>query len=206
MCKQNGATASCCGDGVRAGSETCDAAAGSTELGACNPECSGFYEKKLIRQTPQGYPGNLGGPSGADQICQRDLGGSGWKALIVGGGRRATTTPLRGDGQADWVIKKYTHYFNGAGQFLWRTDDIALLGVRDNRRMNIYAKAFELYPWGGYDTDWTTQPEQADSAGGTCQGWSSSDFANAGSFPLDDLTRGAGEPCDRPMPLLCVEQ
>ena len=208
-CQRNGSAASCCGDGMRTGAEKCDGGRStSTELGACNPECSGFYEKKLIRQTQQGYSGNLGGPSGADQSCQREFGGDAWKALIVGGARRATRTPLRADDQADWVIKKYTHYYNANDQFLWRTDDVALLGVRDGRRMNIYAKAFEItqYPWGGYDTDWTTQPEQDSATGGTCQGWTSSNVDHGGGFPLDDLTRAAGEPCSKLMPLLCVQQ
>lgn len=208
-CQESGATASCCGDGMRTGAEKCDPGRStSTELGDCNPECTGFYEKKLIRPTQQTYSGNLGGPVGADQICQREFGGAAWKALIVGGARRATRSPLRGDDQADWVIQKYTYYYNSSDKQIWRTDAVALLGVRDGSRLTIYNDAFDVtqYPWGGYDTDWTTQPEQDSATGGTCQGWTSNDVNHGGGFPIADLTRGAGEPCSKLMPLLCVQQ
>jgi hypothetical protein len=192
------------------GPEKCDGGAtGSTALGACNPECSGFYEKKLLRITQGGYSGNLGGPQGADQICQAAI-GNGWKALIVGGGRRATVTPLKGDAQNDWVIRKYTYYYNDSDQFVWRTDSVALLGVRDGQRMNLYADAFDgssgKYPWGGYDNNWVEVPEN-DTAGteaGTCYGWTTV-VAN-GTFPLADLTMGRYEPCTSAVPLLCVQQ
>jgi hypothetical protein len=56
-----------CGDGVRNGAEACDDhGSGSTVLGACNPECTGYYEKKFIQRTFEfdAYSTNLGGDLG----------------------------------------------------------------------------------------------------------------------------------------------
>ena len=54
------------------------------DLGACNPECIGFYEKEYIRETQGLCSGAIGGPAGADLICRTELGQQ-WKALLVGG-------------------------------------------------------------------------------------------------------------------------
>lgn len=211
-CRQSSSGASCCGDGFRSGDEKCDGGgAASTDLGACNPECTGFFERKAIRRTTDTFNGNLGGPSGADQRCIAEFGNS-WKALLVGGGRRATVTPNRGDGQTDWVVAKYTHYYNALGELLWRTDGAALLGVRDGQRLNIYADAYPLdsggYPWSGYGSDWVTKPESAGPTewSGTCRGWTSAVFQDQGTFQRWDLREAASEPCSVRQQLLCVEQ
>jgi hypothetical protein len=207
----NGCTDKCkrapyCGDNVKNGPEVCDGGGtGATALGSCNPECSGYYEKKFLRMTENFYPASMGGIAGADRNCATEFGQS-YKALIVGGGRRATTTPFKGDGQQDWVVKRYTHYYNAIDQLVWRTDELSLLGVRNGQRVNLYAKAFfePRYPWSGYDSDWTTI---ADSEfRGTCGGWTYAGTDQQGSFCFDDLTDAAGEPCDRSQHLLCVEQ
>lgn len=199
-----------CGDGQRNGPEVCDEKnSGAPLLGSCNPECSGFYEKKFIKMTVGKYPGNLSGPAGADQLCRQEFGAAGWKALLVGGGRRATQTPFKGDGATDWVVSKYTFYHNESGALVWRTDEVPLLGVHDGQRANLYADAFPSgYPWGGYDSDWTTVPERPGSAdpSGTCAGWTSVAADTWGVFPLADLRLGAIEPCSKMMPLLCIEQ
>jgi hypothetical protein len=200
-----------CGDGKVNGSEVCDnGGAGTTSLGECNPECSGYFQKKLIYETVGFHSGKLGGPSGADSICQAEF-GSRWKALIVGGGRRATLTPNTGDGQVDWVVQKYTHYYNGRDEFTWRTDGSALLGVSDKQRLNLYADAFfELvfYPWGGYDDGWVEVARNLEPGlqSGTCLGWSSDVGSEPGTFALSDLRMGRQEPCSGTQPLLCVEQ
>jgi hypothetical protein len=210
FCKQTDLGASCCGDGVRGPDEVCDdGVVSATDLGSCNPECTGFYQKKLIRETSALYTGDLGGAAGADRFCQEEL-GSGWKALIVGGGRRATVTPLQGDGQIDWVISKYTHYYNASDQLLWRTDETPLLGVSNGQRMNTYAPAFFnfSYPWGGYDSSWVevTRNDTIGQLAGTCLGWSTTDRQENGTFPFPDLTIGDQEPCSELQPLLCVQQ
>ncbi|MEP6654806.1 MAG: DUF1554 domain-containing protein [Myxococcales bacterium] len=202
-----------CGDGVINGAERCDAAgSGATTLGSCNPECSGFYEKKFIKQTRDSYKTNLGGIAGADAICVTEF-GSGWKALLVGGSRRATVTPFAADGQQDWVIKKYTHYYNASDQLLWRTDTIPLLGVRDGMRMNLYALAYQstTYPWSGFAADWTTLDDIPAMLQGTCQGWTFNGTGGTGddghaTFCDSDLRPLASELCGSSSFILCVQQ
>ncbi|MEO6598859.1 MAG: DUF1554 domain-containing protein [Polyangiaceae bacterium] len=208
-CKQ----APYCGDGVRNGTEACDAQASDvTDLGACDPECSGFYEKKFVKATYDSYSTNLGGIVGADAKCVAEF-GSGWKALLVGSTRRATVTPFAGDQQLDWVIRKYRHYYNSNNQLLWRTDNSTLLGVRDGKRANLYADAFPdkvgTYPWSGYDADYTTFDDSKSSTTykGTCNSWTAgSPNAGWGSFVQQDLASPASEQCGASGPLLCVEQ
>lgn len=206
-----------CGDGIVNGNEVCDGgASGSTALGACSPECTGFYQKKFFSLTSNSYGTNLGGIRGADAICGDEF-GAGWKALLVGGARRATVTPFSGDGQQDWVIDKYTHYFNDQDQLVWRTDSVSLLAVGRGGRQNLFAQLFDgatfggPYAWSGYEGDWTTQADGND-AGGTCLGWTSTDLLRGASFiagpsftrpDLTYLSTSCGSTIQR---LLCVEQ
>jgi Protein of unknown function (DUF1554) len=196
-----------CGDGFRNGVEVCDSAgSAATDLGSCNPECTGYYEKKIIRPTNMFYSTNLGGIAGADTKCQTEF-GVGWKALLVGGSRRATVTPYRGDGQQDWVIQKYTHYYNVQDLLVWRTDEIPLLGVRGGARLNLYATVFDNsgnYPWAGWAADWTTLPDSGIT--GTCAGWTAAPPTGYGSFVLNDLATVAGELCGASSFILCVQQ
>lgn len=119
-------------------------------------------------------------------------------------------TPAKGDGQSDWVLKKFTYYYNINNELLWRTDDVALLGVRAGQRTNIYADVVirrDFYPWGGFDSNWVEVPRN-DTIGqesGTCLGWTSESGGN-GTFALGDLTVGRQEPCGGTQPLLCAQQ
>jgi cysteine-rich repeat protein len=199
-----------CGDGRKSAAETCDDGdVESQELGACNPECTGYYEKKFVRQTFNTYPaGALGGIAGADAKCVLEF-GVGWKALLVGGGRRATVTPFIGDGAKDWVVKKYTHYFSYfESKLLWRTDELPLLGVRDGKRVNLYAVAFGgtgNYPWSGWADDWTTLPDNESLYLGTCAAWTSTS-AGWATFTTPNLLKSQSESCSTGSFLLCVEQ
>jgi hypothetical protein len=169
----------------------------------------GLYEKKFIKQTQQFYSTNLGGISGADAKCASEL-GSGYQALIVGAGRRATSTPLKGDGAQDWVVHKYVHYFNAKDQLVWRTDEIPLLGVRNGSRMNLFADACDTlsgnYPWSGWASDWTTLSDDATIFKGTCGGWTIAGGTGYASFALADLKDAASELCGAMSFILCVEQ
>lgn len=194
-----------CGDGITNGNEVCDSGnSGSTELGDCNPECNGFYVRKRLLPSVAEHSTDLGGISGADSICTADF-GAGWKALLVGGGRRATITPFVGDGQQDWVLHRYTYYFNDLNELVWRTDGVPLLGASGARKQPLIAPMFDpkgRYPWSGYNTDWTTVPD------GTCEGWTSTDRTQFGNFVTQNLEDSLGERCD-PAPfnfVLCVEQ
>ncbi len=209
QCTDSCKNAPFCGDGKITNGEVCDEAGSlAMDLGSCNAECSGFYEKKYIRGTFNTYPaGGLGGIAGADAKCVLEL-GMGWKALLVGGGRRATTTPLLGDGAKDWVIHKYTHYYSYfEDKLLWRTDAVPLLGVRDGQRVNVYANALQSggnYPWSGWKSDWTTFADTTPNQG-TCAGWTSTS-ADWGSFTFADLTQAQSESCSTSSFILCVEQ
>ena len=211
LCTNRCKKAPFCGDGKRNGAEACDeAASGSTALGACDPECTGYYEKKFIRPTFTATPlsGNLGGISGADATCVSQF-GAGWKALLVGKTRRATVTPLLGDQQSDWVLHKYRHYYNETNELIWRTDEVALLGVRSGKRLEIYADLFPAtgtYPWTGFKLDWTTFADNPSASEGTCSSWTTDNGNGFGDFVTPDLTTVASEPCGAGAFILCVQQ
>ena len=141
--------------------------------------------------------------------CAKEF-GDGWKALLVGASRRATVTPCAGDQQLDWVIRKYTHYYNSSNELIWRTDGVSLLGVRDGKRVNTYAPAFPssgTYPWSGYKSDWTTfdDSSSATTYQGTCNSWTSVS-GGWGSFIQPDLMNPASEACGATAFILCVER
>jgi hypothetical protein len=211
LCTDRCKTAPYCGDGLRNGAEVCDeAASGSTALGACDPECAGYYEKKFIKPTftVGGLSTNLGGISGADATCVSQF-GAGYKALIVGKTRRATVTPLLGDQQLDWVLQKYRYYYNQASELVWRTDEVALLGVRGGKRLEIYANLFPLtgsYPWAGFRLDWTTFDDKPSASQGTCNSWTADTGDGFGDFITPDLTVVASEQCGGIAFILCVGQ
>jgi hypothetical protein len=198
-----------CGDGIVNGLEVCDGGdAGSMALGACNPECTGYYTKKVVKPTAASYSTNLGGIPGADGICLMEF-GVGWKAFLVGGNRQATATPFVGDQQSDWVIRKYTYYYNSHDQLVWITDNVSLLGVRQGQRVSLNAPAFDAsgqYPWTGWATDWTTIADNPATFTGTCHGWTSSSANDWGDFSNPDLTLGASEFCGGTSFILCVQQ
>jgi len=207
LCSTNCSTAPFCGDGKRNGAEACDGGGSDVvQLGACNPECTAYYEKKFIRLSNNNYSTDLGGPSGADAKCRAEF-GSTWKALLVGGNRRATVTPNRGDMQSDWVLSKYTYYYNAQDQLIWTTDSVNLLGVRNGNRVNLYADVFALtgrYPWAGFAPDWTTLEDGTEASQGTCDGWTQTD--GHASFITPDFQVAANEACGSTSAILCVEQ
>ncbi len=163
------------------------------------------YEQKRILNSPTKFsPG--GGLEAADTHCQAAFGkdGSVWKALLAGGGRRASITANIGDGQLDWVLAPYTEYYNWEGRLIWTTGSVSLLGVEDGARVDLLAPLFDAesfdYPWTGFEQDWTTV------TGGTCEGWTVDSMEVSGTFVSADFSSSAGELCATSMNLLCVEQ
>ncbi|HEX2734144.1 MAG TPA: DUF1554 domain-containing protein [Polyangiaceae bacterium] len=202
------ATVPVCGNGMLEQGEVCDdGAQAGDDLGDCNPACSGYYEKKYLRLSTGIVAGNFGGPEAADAACELEF-GTGWKALIVGGGRRATSSPYLGDDAEDWVLHPYVHYYNWRDELVWRTDETPLLGARDGKQMNVYAPAFDdttgHYPWTGFAPDWTTVPDSEADQQGTCNGWTSE--TGFGMFAKADLSQVFNDYCGSKWSLLCVEQ
>ncbi|XDD47052.1 DUF1554 domain-containing protein [Leptospira sp. WS39.C2] len=71
-------------------------------------------EKRLFLSTGNYRGGEFGGINGADQICNADIKcpqGSTCKAMILSSTRIASLTANIGDGQLDWVLHPYTHYY-----------------------------------------------------------------------------------------------
>src|SRR5690606_18339658 len=124
-----------------------------------------------------------GGVQGADAHCHATFGEEDetqWKALLAGGGRRASVAPNAGDEQLDWVLQPYAEYYNWEGRLIWATDATPLLGVDGGVRVDLLAPLFDAgsfdYPWTGLMEDWTT------AIGGTCEGWTVPSMEIAGAF------------------------
>jgi hypothetical protein len=170
-----------CGDGRITGPEICDDGANNgTQLGQCNPACSGKVARKRLRPTPTLYEGNLGGVAGADAKCVAAFGPT-YKALISDGMARVATT-TRGDtttgtgilatGSVDWVLKPYTQYVNASDQLVWSTDQAPFLGVSGGRFvMSLTSKINPLDAepsWAGVEPFWMSTPNN-------CKGWNSNE-------------------------------
>ncbi len=164
-----------CGDGIVEGSEVCDDARLVLEPGACRPDCSGPIPLVRITLSPTPIQGDLGPDpiETVDGLCP-----PGASALFSDGvHRRATMAPNAVVDPIDWVLHPFTAYENAAGEVLWVTDTVPLLGVRNGVSASLVHSIvpFEGNPPGvltGMNNDWTSPP-QAD-----CAGWSS-DSANA---------------------------
>jgi Protein of unknown function (DUF1554) len=196
-----------CGDGkVNDVGEICDDGTNNGfALGDCNPACSGLVKERKIRTTEAfTISGEISGVEDADIICETYV-GSAYRALIVDGQTRvASTTSYHGDGQVGWVLLPYTRYVNAAGNLVWVTDSVALLGVRNGTTSPllepVVAGQFSV-AWGGYEADWTTSTDN-------CRRWSSGDKADSSAVlrldsPTVEIQRAE---CDRPLPLLCAER
>lgn len=106
------------------------------------------------------------------------------------------------------MLSKYTFYYNAANELIWTTGNVALLGVRDGSRKNLYADVFVTtgsYPWAGFTPDWTTQVNADSKLENTCDGWTSETAGLAG-FVTADLMTATTEPCGSTSFILCVEQ
>ncbi len=220
--EQNALTGAClpdcnlnvCGDGNVGPNEGCDEGEDDNafQLGACAPDCSHVIEEKQILVSGTTTTGNLQpNPVGfADGNCA-----AGFTALFaVPGIRQATNgTPLEADSQIDWPLRPYTQYVNAAGEPVWMTDAVPLLGVRDSALLpleNPFIFVGNCQIRGvltGLNDDWTNALDN------TCNGWTSNSAdldANLGQPCLsEDYLDDTGYRCDSLTPLVffyCVEQ
>ena len=211
-----------CGDGNLGPDEFCDDGADDNllEVGACAPDCSTVVEEKVIRLGDAVSDGDLGDNpvASADATCP-----VGYLALFAyPGGRRATTSPNEVVDPLDWVLAPWTFYVRPSGETIWRTDSVALLGVRDGQaeflENAVGSGGSPADVVTGLNADWTT----ANSS--DCDGWTSTTAtyrpgnANSPSNPnfirggqvadCDELTVCPGPPiaCFPYTNMYCVEQ
>ena len=123
-----------CGDGTVNPGEACDDGVNAgAQPGDCAPDCSKTVEEKVIRLSQSTVTASfaLGQASiaaAADAQCP-----SGYKAMIADGvSRVGSLAPLMGNGQVDWPIQSWTSYVNSAGDTVWTTTELTLLGVADD--------------------------------------------------------------------------
>ncbi|HMV37269.1 MAG TPA: DUF1554 domain-containing protein [Turneriella sp.] len=152
--------------------------------------------------------GNLGGAAGADIICLSDTANpmgadnGSWKALIVGGGRRACSTPYCSGGAAeniDWALKPNTNYVRPNGLVIGNTDPAGLLVFPLNSAISDLTTTFA---WTGLAGDWMT--------GSTCTDWGNgtSGSGDRGGVDKNDpqaINIGI-DTCGTSQRLYCVEQ
>lgn len=192
------------------------------------PKCSGSSSTnetevhainggKILFITDSTFNGNLGGISGADDLCNSDANkpnSSTYKAMIVADSpaRRACTHPDCSNSGAsehfDWVLSPNTEYYrddgttligttNSAGIFSFPLDNTYLLteGSNDVERI-----------WTGISDDWINDYE--------CSSWTVSTpggFPNIGGHARIDATdsqaiRYSTQRCSEFSHLACVEQ
>lgn len=156
--------------------------------------------------------GSLGGVTGADGLCQSDpqcAVGKTCKALMVDAGsdaRIATLTADAGDGQVDWVLTRFSHYYRIDGTtMVTYTEGTGLFHFPFANPMT--GGAFSL--WTGFGSGagagWTA------NAVDHCLGWTSNSSLDSGgisdstgvtaaTFFLNTFT------CDNTLWRICVEQ
>ncbi|MEM6290992.1 MAG: DUF1554 domain-containing protein [Myxococcota bacterium] len=181
---------STCGDGIIEGAEVCDDEGPVVlEPGACRPDCSGPIPLRRITLSPQPVQGDLGPDPVAtvDSLCP-----AGARAMFSDGvARRASVAPNAVVDPIDWVLHPFTAYQNAAGEVLWVTDMVPLLGSRDGLPTPLLHSIvpFDRNPPGvltGMNSDWTSPP-QAD-----CEGWTSASANAVHSAGIPWILDGGG--------------
>jgi len=162
---------------------------------------------KKIFQTTTTHQGSLGGVAGADTICQTDAGcasGKVCKAIIAdrAGSRIASVTPDVGDGQVNWVLTPFAHYYQSNGTSLISNTNANSLLVFPFTNF----VAATLTPWSGFIDD-----GQWEASTNHCLSWTSNNVGdNGGEFISSGTTMsaffGPFNSCNNTFPLLCAEQ
>ncbi len=203
-----------CGDGYKGGAEACDLGPeNGTDTGneICSHDCTTVVTKKLsiCVSAPSGgklWDGMTAGIAGADGICKTSCGAD-YKAMVVGDGRTASKTKYAGDGQAAWVLQKYTAYYRKGGPLVFVTGPEALLGViKGEDAPLINSIGLVAGPvWTGLKFDWTKSTN-------VCSNWSTSSPANFGNVgdaaasTLGKYISFAEKSCSTLAPIYCVQQ
>jgi len=194
-----------CGDGkINGAEESCDnGAENGLGLGACNPACSGVVGQKFLKiYDMYDWGGALTGDW--DAMCHGTFSASYLGLVVDGTTRIATRTPFKGDGQLNWILRPYTRYVNSAGELIWTTDAVNLLGVRNGQPaplLNPLVPSGTDFAWLGTKDDWT-------ASSSNCVAWTRRD-ASANGTGLR-LTATLIQPmlvtCNSPGRIICVEQ
>jgi hypothetical protein len=171
--------------------------------------CRGQVERSLTILVRGNTRGKLEGASGpaefADTLCP-----SGYRAIFADGvSRVASVSPNEGDGQLNWTLYPFTAYYNEAGDHIWTTDAVPLLGVRDGvlRELSNSLGTSDNGVWTGLRADWTTVP-----AAEACSGWASDSDAltapigNSGRTGPGFLDVGILNECSLTRAIYCAEQ
>jgi hypothetical protein len=207
----SGTTEAICGDGLVEGDEKCD---GGPQVeptpGKCSLDCQAIVQEKRIFAFKADHVGSFDSLEMADALCQEFAESSGWegefKALLSDGVTRVgSLDPFDGQATDDWPLHPHTAYFNEAGQFVWTTWKLPLLGVSPG--LEGAALHHPIQPgvsfaaWTGLQSDWRT--------GANCEGWMK-DGAPAGiagkPYTKDFYLHAASPGCDTPLGLICVQQ
>ena len=171
-----GAIPESCGDGVVDDDELCDAGDDNgVEPGGCAPDCSALIQERTIVVSVTNLAASFASGSDTvvgvvDDACEAEFGAGALAMFAFGDERRATVAAYVGDGAVDWVLDPWTRYLNDAGDLVWLTESIALLGVDgagDTHDLHhpLWVQVENNPVFTGMNTNWTTQVD-AD-----CNGW-----------------------------------
>ncbi len=165
------------------------------------------FQVRRIFVTNGSYSGDVGGIAGADDKCRVDVynpdgvGNGNWKAMVVGMGRIACSTPNCSGGAAehvDWVLKPNTRYIRPDGTLIGTTAALGLLPLPLNQPI----AAVSGYVWTGLGANWLLS--------NNCSDWTNntSSQGNYGiSEEIDIQAIGTyNSTCNASCRFYCVEQ
>lgn len=200
-----------CGNGMLDGDEHCDdGPSNGTEFGDCAPDCSAFIHEATIMVTDANLQASFAFGDSAiavvDSACETEFGVGAQGLFSVGTERRATVTPVLGDGAIDWVLEPWTRYSNANGDLVWVTNAVPLLGVEDGGQHDLLAPIWidpDNNPaFTGMNTNWTTMTDN------DCNGWTSSTGQMSSGNPWfvepDFLRLPGNSTCNNSRGLYCV--
>lgn len=160
-------------------------------------------ERRLFLSTSPYRGGEFGGIGGADLICNSDIkcpAGSSCKAMILGPTRIASATANLGDGQVDWVLHPFAHYYSPspANTLITTTNQTSLLQIP-------FASVIDAVGIGG----WLGSSSGYVLGGNTCFNWTENTAITTGFMfrtqYTDNTLFGGNFSCSNQVNLICVE-